>query len=304
MTDASQGNPDPHFESHQRFTHRALQRSFVLNSVPKCGTMALRNVLSMFVPWDQIHWPFQGTPELMSNWSSESITAPPRFFTMHVEHTPQTAATLRNVRVLTLVRDPRRYVLAHATFLYSTAMRDGGDVDAKFFQDAPVAFADAVALVIGGFARSDGNRFPGVRALFQGHALHWLAAGSTCVRYEELLDAASKLDTPASEAYFAALLTAIGVDLPSDWRERVRAGIDRRFSATARENLTLQTKETPARELTPEQLGLLDFEAPGLREALGYGVASAVAPSVTASLGALGRAVHERLRLQLVTRKG
>jgi hypothetical protein len=58
--------------------------------------------------------------------------------------------------------------------------------------------------------------------------------------------------------------------MPTDWRERVLIGADRRQSATARENLNAVEAELPD-ELPEAQKRLVNYAAPGLRELLGYG---------------------------------
>jgi hypothetical protein len=60
-----------------------------------------------------------------------------------------------------------------------------------------------------------------------------------------------------------------GIAMPADWRERVRIGADRKFSGTARENLTGLPFTIPD-ELPDAQRRLVDFAAPGLRPLLGY----------------------------------
>jgi isopenicillin N synthase-like dioxygenase len=84
------------------------------------------------------------------------------------------------------------------------------------------------------------------------------------------VQAVNAIDTPESEAFFAALLAAAGIERPADWRERVIIGADRRQSRTARENLKLPAGlEFPA-SLPETQRRLVEFHAPGLRALLGY----------------------------------
>ena len=56
---------------------------------------------------------------------------------------------------------------------------------------------------------------------------------------------------------------------PTDWRERVRIGSDRKQSGTARENLTGVAMDLPS-TLPQAQRQLVEFAAPGLRGMLGY----------------------------------
>jgi hypothetical protein len=90
------------------------------------------------------------------------------------------------------------------------------------------------------------------------------------VRFEDLITHLKDLESDAAAAYFADLLGKCGIaELPSDWRERVRVGSDRKQSGTARENLAGEKFEIPD-ELPAMQKQLVDVAAPGLRSLLGY----------------------------------
>jgi hypothetical protein len=106
--------------------------------------------------------------------------------------------------------------------------------------------------------------------IFRFNAAAWLGSTTHLVRYEEMVAALRRLDTRESELYFARLLDACGIAMPTDWRERVLIGADRRQSATARENLNAIEAELPD-ELPEAQKRLVNYAAPGLRELLGYG---------------------------------
>jgi hypothetical protein len=108
---------------------------------------------------------------------------------------------------------------------------------------------------------------PPLAATFTYNALAWLGTGVHLVRYEDLIAALKDVD--GSERFFSGLLNACGIDLPKDWRDRVRIGSDRQQSGTARENLTGVALKFPT-ELPAIQKQLLDFAAPGLRAILGY----------------------------------
>ena len=98
---------------------------------------------------------------------------------------------------------------------------------------------------------------------WQGHDAHW-------IRYEDVLNAVKKLETPEAEQFFAGLMETAGLgELPDDWRERVRIGSDRKQSGTARENLKNVQSDIPE-ELDDRQKALVDYAAPGLRSLLGY----------------------------------
>ena len=79
----------------------------------------------------------------------------------------------------------------------------------------------------------------------------------------------TSINERAAEEFFRTLFDAGGIAMPGDWRERVAIGADRKFSGTARENLTGVGLEIP--DTLPERhKRLVDYAAPGLRELLGY----------------------------------
>ena len=76
-------------------------------------------------------------------------------------------------------------------------------------------------------------------------------------------------DTDDAKTFFEDLLGFADIELPEDWKERVKIGSDRKQSGTARENLMLEGIEIPD-ELPLMQKKLVDLTNPGLREILGY----------------------------------
>lgn len=261
---------DPFAIAHRNFSHRPLTASFILNTVPKCGTVLFRNVLAMFVDPYAIHWPFQFAEDAERAWPPQNAPVP-CFFTGHVERTVRAAAALRGLPMVVVVRDPVAYVLSHATFLYSEETRRGGNWDAVFTQEHRLPFADAVSLVIAGYRRPDGTEFVNVREAFIRYALAWAASGALLVRYEDMIEAVHDPDSPSSRAWLFRMLGHLGLTPPDDWRQRLVVGSSRQFSATVRENQRHMQGITPQTLLTPAQDALLDTVAPGLRESLGYG---------------------------------
>jgi len=112
------------------------------------------------------------------------------------------------------------------------------------------------------------EKAPPLAALYSYNAVAWLGIAHL-VRYEDLVGAVKDLESDKSEAYFRSLLETCGIEMPDDWRERVRIGSDRKQSGTARENLTGVTVEFP-KVLPDAQKAMVEMVAPGLRELLGY----------------------------------
>lgn len=246
----------------RRYPQQRLQRTAFLNSVPKCGTHLLRNIVRMFVPVDQ-HYDreFLQIPNFQQHLMALD-PGRPQFSVGHVLYADLSAMALKHANHVILVRDPYDYVLARARFNLSdqfdhpqlNRMKKGG-----------VSAEQMLNFVIWGVP----GMAPALREVFIFHAVAWMGTGAHVVRYEDIVGALSQLDTPASEAFFSELLGRFGISsLPADWRERVRTGADRKHSATAREHLSGDVS-LPA-ELPQIQKRLVDHAAPGLRELLGY----------------------------------
>jgi len=247
----------------RRFDQAPLRQPVLLNSIPKGGTHLLRNILRMFVPVEQHHdRDFVQAPNMHEHLDAFNPHAP-RLAAAHLLFDDQAVANIRFARQLLLVRDPYDWVLARARFFVSEEFDQPNLRHLK----SGVFTADALLnMMIFGIHQKS----PSLVDIYTHNAVAWLGTGVHLVRYEDAVRAVNDLDAPDSEAFFAALLEAAGIDRPEDWRERVTIGADRRQSRTARENLKLpQGLELPV--VLPEtQRRLVDFHAPGLRALLGY----------------------------------
>ena len=243
------------------FDSPPLRERLVVNSVPKCGTHLIKNVVKMFVPADQQYGPsithvnhvkphehvFTGEKKWMA-WG-------------HFAFTEYMASLLRGARHVILVRDPYDYVLAYTRFLYAEQLHH----TMHLVKEGKVAPEATMNLIVLGSAAG----LTPLISQYDYHALGWLGTGAKFFKYEDLVASVRDLDSPEAEAFFRRLLDACGIDMPADWKERVRLGADPRFSMTARQNLTVAGGVIPE-TLSEEQRLLVDHAAPGLRKILGY----------------------------------
>jgi hypothetical protein len=249
-------------ELNLNFAQARLERPVFLNSVPKCGTHLLRNILRMFVPVEQQYHKAYVQHAILRQHLVAFDPAKPMLSWGHLFFSDGAAIALRPVRKLLLVRDPYDWVLARARFFLSDTFQ--GSID--HLKGGRVSIEEMLNMMIFGVH----ERMPNLQDIFVHNAVAWLGTDIRLVRYEELLAALAALETSAAETFFAALIRHAGIEMPADWRERVRLGADRAQSGTSRENLRGLESAVPA-ILPDTQKQLVDFAVPGLRQVLGYG---------------------------------
>jgi hypothetical protein len=252
--------PDTLDEENRKFAQRELERPLFLNSVPKCGSHLLRNIVRMFVPVEQ-QYNVQFIQHQILQQHLGAFADPRNLLSWgHLMFNDMTAVSVGNVRQIILVRDPYDWVLARARFFISDEFQGF-----ELLKEGTLSVNSILNMMILGIH----EKAPPLAALFTYNAVAWLGTGAHLVRYEDLIAAVRDLEGEQAETFFAGLFEACGIVRPDDWRERVRIGSDRKQSGTARENLTGVGVELPAK-LPDLQKRMVDFGAPGLRALLGY----------------------------------
>lgn len=249
-------------ELNRNYIQTPLTRPVFLNSVPKCGTHLMRNIVRMFVPVEQqYHQAFIQFPILRGHLGAFSPVSP-RLTWGHLLFSDDSAIALRHVQHIVLVRDPYDWVLARARFFLSDTFKGS----LEHLKGGNVSVEEALNMMILGIH----DKAPTMQEIFLHNAVGWLGTQARIARYEELIGNLGKLDSDAARDYFTSLLKDCGIDrLPDDWRDRIRVGSDRNQSGTARENLRGLAADVPDK-LPDTQKRLVDFAAPGLRRILGY----------------------------------
>ena len=201
--------PDPVAAVHRRFTHQELPSRVFLNSVPKCGTMLLRNILAMFIPWEEIYWTFITNNNLPQH--QKAIQSPHyKFFTGHLDYTPETSILMRDFTLILNIRDPYGYVLSNARFFYSQP-KYKDSLLARYIQDHGVTFDDVVPLVINGFC-FHGEVVPNVVEVYVNKAMNWFRTAGKVVSYEELCRHIQNLSTSEAKTYFQDILDLLQIE--------------------------------------------------------------------------------------------
>jgi hypothetical protein len=248
-------------DENRKFSQKPLQQPVFLNSVPKSGSHLLRNILRMFVPVEQqyqadfIQWP------TLQQHRAAFAPSTPKLSWGHLFMADASVIETANTRRILLYRDPYDWVIARARFFISEQF--SGNVD--HLKSGELGIDDLLTMMIFGLP----GKAPSLNDIYELNAAAWLGTKVHVVRYEDIIQNLSSLETDEAEQFFAELLSACGIDMPNDWRERVEIGSSREQSATAREKLTGVSVEFPD-TLGPRHRALVDYHAPGLRAVLGY----------------------------------
>lgn len=252
--------PDTLNEENRKFAQEPLRHPLFLNSVPKCGTHLLRNIVRMFVPVEQqYHVQFVQSQIIMDHLGA--FSDPRNFLSWgHLMFGDVSAVAVGKTPQIVLVRDPYDWVIARARFFLSDEFEGH-----ELLKEGTLRVETLLNMMILGVH----EKVVPLAALFTYNAVGWLGNGAYLVRYEDLVAAVKNLDSDDADAFFAGLFEACGINRPDDWRDRVRIGADRKQSGTARENLTGVGVEFPS-ELPELQKRVVDMVAPGLRGILGY----------------------------------
>jgi hypothetical protein len=248
-------------ERNKEFTQQTLRQPFFLNSIPKSGSHLLKNIIRMFVPVEQQYdVDFIQYPNLKHHHTVFS-SKPPKLSWGHLLFADSSAVLLKDTPHIVLVRDPYDWVLARARFFLSDNFQAG----LEHLKHGRTNIDDYLNMMIFGVH----NRFPTMNDIYLNNAVAWLGTSAHFLKYEDIVENLKNLESESAETFFKDLLALADIELPSDWRERILIGSDRKQSGTARENLDLKGQSIPL-VLPNEQKRLVNYTNPGLREILGY----------------------------------
>ena len=245
------------------FAQAPLLEPVFLNSVPKCGTHLIKNIIRMFVPVEQQYHPAFIQHAIMRQHQAAFSQAMPHLSWGHLLFSDDAAIVLKHVHHIVQVRDPYSWVLARARFFLSDTFQGA----LEHLKGGNVSVDEVLNMMIFGIHK----KAPTMHEIYTHNAVSWLGTDVRLLRMEDLLEHVRNLDSPEAESFFTDLLQDCGIKaLPDDWRERVRMGADRKQSGTARENLAGAGSLVVPDELPERQKRLVDYAVPGLRAILGY----------------------------------
>lgn len=250
-------------ELNANFSQRRLSVPLFLNSVPKCGTHLVRNIMRMFVPVDQQYHQAFIQHAILRQHQVAFSEAMPHLSWGHLLFSDDAAIVLRHVNHIVQVRDPYDWVLARARFFLSDTFQGS----LEHLKGGNVTVEEVLNMMIFGIH----GKAPSLREIFTHNAVSWSGTKARFLRFEDLLHHVRSIETVEAETFFSVLLNDCGLgELPVDWRERVRTGSDQKQSGTARDNLIGGGKFEVPNELPDAHRQLVNYAAPGLRKILGY----------------------------------
>ena len=250
-------------ELNANFAQQRLLEPVFLNSVPKCGTHLVRNIMRMFVPVDQQYHQAFIQHAILREHQVAFSEAMPHLSWGHLLFSDEAAIVLRHVHHIVQVRDPYDWVLARARFFLSDTFQGS----LEHLKGDNVSIDEIINMMIFGIH----GKAPSLKEIFTHNAVSWSGTKIRLLRFEELLHHVKNIDTDEAGTFFATLLNDCAIEtFPEDWRERVRVGSDREQSGTARENLVGGGKSEVPDHLSDMQKELVNYAAPGLRKILGY----------------------------------
>ncbi len=249
-------------ELNANFEHQTLQSPVFINSVPKCGTHLVRNIFRMFVAHSQhYNQTFIQIPVLEQHRFAFD-PAQPKLSWGHLLFADDSAIYLKHAKHILLVRDPYDWILARARFFLSDNFQ--GNID--HLKNGNAAIDEVLNMMIFGIYQ----KVPNMQEIFESNCLAWMGTKTKIVRYEDVIANLKNLNSKKAESYFEELFGHCGIELPNDWRKRIRLGSDRKQSGTARENLSIAADQIIPDTLPDMQKKLVDIAIPGVREILGY----------------------------------
>jgi hypothetical protein len=238
--------PDTLDQENRKFEQVALREHVFLNSVP-VSQQYQRQFIQHAILAEHTHVFRSSLP--MLSWG-------------HLYYADDSSVVLTGARHILLVRDPYSWVLARARFFVSEEFQ--GNLD--LLKEGKLSAEELMNLMIFGVHQ----KAPSLAEIFNYNAVAWLGTGVTVIRYEDIVRHLQQLEGDEAEQFFRSLLDACALDVPADWRERVRVGSDPAQSGTARENLRTDSGPDFPKELPDMQRRLVDYAVPGLRSILGY----------------------------------
>jgi hypothetical protein len=201
-------------ESIEKFSPLSPGHPVLVNSTPKAGTHLLRNIIAHFVG--------ENCREQFVMYDDIATTFPLQETQVVVGHVPwcvDAVLAARGVPQILLIRDPIDVLVAlsRAAFAPNETRPD------YVFVRENLTLHEYMALLVTGYNIGGVSVGPYSRFLHE-FMLGWYGQDVFLIDFSEL--------TSLKQSLLESILEFCGVDLPSDWRKRVAAGMSPSLSAT------------------------------------------------------------------------
>ena len=167
-------------ELNRNYAQTPLKCPVFLNSVPKCGTHLLRNIVRMFVPVEQQYHKTYVQHAVLGQHMAAFNPATPMLSWGHLFFSDAAAIVLHETRKVLLVRDPYDWVLARARFFLSDTFQ--GSIE--HLKGGRVTADEVLNMMIFGVH----EKMPTLQEIFLHNAVAWLGTDVALLRYEELVN--------------------------------------------------------------------------------------------------------------------
>ena len=188
-----------------------IARPTFLNSVPKCGTHLIKNIMRAFVTADQ-HYneTFIQIPVLQRHLQAFNPNEP-KLSWGHMLFSDQSAIALRDTYHILMIRDPYDWVLARTRFFLSENFQG----NMENLKSGQLSLEEIMNLMIWGIYQ----KAPPLKDIFELNGSAWMGTKASVVRLEDLLHHVKNLDTIEAERFFFDLISPMGHSaLPNDWQ--------------------------------------------------------------------------------------
>lgn len=249
--------------SASKFTTVTGFRPIILNSLPKSGTLLLRNILMHFVGVDAISQKtLQSFEEIQYAIDRQySVITAHMGRSIWMEHLFK--KNNPSPRMIILIRHP----IDNAYSLANHLIRDDQEGEiSKALKMYEVADKEVVHHCIVG-AKIGGHLLEDVTTRYMNY-VSWLSFRDDflLLKYEDLISMISNIADQRSERYFDQIFSYCGIERPSDWRDRIVTAANPDISWTA-QKVSTDTDKYPNRL---EVARTLNIFSPGLCRSLGY----------------------------------
>lgn len=217
----------------QQFQPLLKSSKLLVNSMPKCGTNLVKNVLLHFFGGDCRMETL--TPESIENtleyWHRNEPLLKEELLICHFPKYISTQKFIRDHggKTILVLRSPRDEILACARHFCNPHIAND-EPYYGFFSQNSIPFDDIVYYCIRGLSWC-GRDLESVTTRFQNY-LSWIYDADFIIVFDELRAMLLNLDSVRASAYFQKLVELAGCSLPTNWRERLVAAQEKSLSWT------------------------------------------------------------------------